>query len=99
MCIQILTNKHGCRYPQKNCTALTSVAERLQKVPGKVIQSGNNSNNNVKHIKTCTEQKQFGHYYKKRGSTNMMAERYIILHYYNFRLFNGNAISKDEQNA
>jgi len=56
MCIQILTSKHGCRCLQKNCTALTSAAGHLQKVPGKVIQSGNN-NHQVKHIKTCIEQK------------------------------------------
>lgn len=38
--MQILTSKHVCRCLQKSCTALTSVAEHLQKVPGKVIQNG-----------------------------------------------------------
>lgn len=85
MCTQILTNKHGCRYPQRNCTAPTSAAEHLQKVPGKVIQSGNNK---VKHSKTCIKQKQFGHYYKKRGSTTTLkVKRGTVL--CNFRLFNG----------
>lgn len=35
-----LSSKHVCRCLQKSCTALTSVAEHLQKVPGKVIQNG-----------------------------------------------------------
>lgn len=68
----------GCRYPQKNCTALTSVAEHLRKVPGKVIQNGNNKLN---HIKTCIEQKQFGHYYEKRGSTNILMTKRGTLSY------------------
>lgn len=53
------------------------MAEHLQKVPGKVIQSGNK----VKHTKTCIEQKQFGHYYEKRETTNIMIVKRGTLSY------------------
>lgn len=48
---QTLTSRRGCRCLQRNCTAPASVAEHPQKVPRRVIQSGDK----VKHIKTYLE--------------------------------------------
>lgn len=48
---QPLTSRRGCRCLQRSCTAPASAAEHPQKVPGRVIQNGNE----VKHIKTYIE--------------------------------------------